>query len=471
MARARSLEHLLAMFASDSRCSAAFKAGFESVFSGLSASSSLTSRRYPIWPLVREHLDDVFDDCVEQYKGDWAKELLSGARLSEMARRPPLFSAVPCPRTAAHRDAALAVVIVESGFEGAKIDSMPEIDWQLLNLERWDSNLRFAQRSLLDLTGTPDPNAYALCGALESVRELFRLFRHFRPRLTKALMQFDALMDCRTRPQGVAYCELCWRESIRSKKLQDIDAKEGREVGALLRSDSHTEDEREVRWAQAMLLKANQHLPPAVALISKTDAAELDRIFERCRVDRMTAGNLSQRYCSIHKPGSSKYHADLRYRDAFQRQISVLMGLARSDYGIDFQPPAAADMQEVRKTAYDQVHSRLHAIAPKRGASLGLREKVWLMHGEGISQSEMARRLGVSRQAISKAKKSLEALISTQHAGCYLNPLTGEAHVSELTRNNIRDGLERGLTVVAIAKEVGLGKGTVDGLVRLMGAR
>ncbi|MCQ4279567.1 helix-turn-helix domain-containing protein [Pseudomonas stutzeri] len=348
---------------------------------------------------------------------------------------------------------------------------MPEIDWQLLNLERWDSNLRFAQRSLLDLTGTPDPNAYALCGALESVRELFRLFRHFRPRLTKALMQFDALMDCRTRPQGVAYCELCWRESIRSKKLQDIDAKEGREVGALLRSDSHTEDEREVRWAQAMLLKANQHLPPAVALISKTDAAELDRIFERCRVDRMTAGNLSQRYCSIHKPGSSKYHADLRYRDAFQRQISVLMGLARSDYGIDFQPPAAADMQEVRKTAYDQVHSRLHAIAPKRGASLGLREKVWLMHGEGISQSEMARRLGVSRQAISKAKKSLEALISTQHAGCYLNPLTGEAHVSELTRNNIRDGLERGLTVVAIAKEVGLGKGTVDGLVRLMGAR
>lgn len=471
MARARSLEHLLAIFASDSRCSTEFKAGFESVFSGLSASSSLTSRRYPMWPLVREHLDDVFDDCVEQYKGDWAKELLSGARLSEMARRPPLFSAVPCPRPAADRDAALAVVIVDSGFEGAKTDCMPEIDWQLLNLERWDSNLRFALRSLLDPTGAPDPNAYALYGALESVRELFRLFRHFRPRLTKALMQFDALMDSRTRPQGVAYCELCWRESIRTKRQQEIDAMERRQVGALLRYDTFTEDEQELRWAQAMLLKANQHLPPAVALISRTDAAELARIFQRCRIDRMTAGNLSQRHCSIHKPGSSKYHADLRYKDAFQRQISVLMGLATSGYAIDFQPPAAADMQEVRKTAYDQVHSRLHAIAPKRDVSLGLREKVWLMHGEGITQSEMARRLGVSRQAISKAKKSLEALINAQHAGSHLNPLTGEAHVSERTKSYIRDGLERGLTVVAIAKEVGLGKGTVDGLVRLMGAR
>jgi DNA-binding XRE family transcriptional regulator len=424
-----------------------------------------------MWPLVREHLDDVFDDCVEQYKGDWAKELLSGARLSEMARRPPLFSAVPCPRPAADRDTALAVVIVESGFEGAKTDCMPEIDWQLLNLERWDSNLRFALRSLLDPMGTPDPNAYALCGALESVRELFRLFRHFRPRLTKALMQFDALMDSRTRPQGVAYCELCWRESIRTKKLQEIDAMERREVGALLRYDTFTKDEQELRWAQAMLLKANQHLPAAVALISRADAAQLARIYKKCRVARMTAGKLSERHCSLHKPGSSKYHADLRYKDAFQRQLSVLMGLTMSDYAIDFQPPAAADMQEVRKTAYDQVHSRLHPIAPKRGVSLGLREKVWLMHGEGISQSEMARRLGVSRQAISKAKKSLEALINAQHVGRHLNPLTGEAQVSERIRNNIRDGLKRGLTVVAIAKEVGLGKGTVDGLVRLMDAR
>ena len=128
-------------------------------------------------------------------------------------------------------------------------------------------------------------------------------------------------------------------------------------------------------------------------------------------------------------------------------------------------------MQEVRKTAYDQVHSGLHAIASSSGAAMGLREKVWLMHGEGIRQSDMAKRLGVSRQAISKAKKSLVELVNAHHAGSYIDPRIGEAQVPERIRDDIRDALRRGLPVAAIAKEVGLSKGTVDGLVRLMGMR
>lgn len=50
-------------------------------------------------------------------------------------------------------------------------------------------------------------------------------------------------------------------------------------------------------------------------------------------------------------------------------------------------------------------------------------------------------------------------------AGSYLNPITGEAQVSESVRGAIRDALGRGLSVTAIAKEVGLTKGTVEGLV------
>lgn len=471
MARADYLDYLLTSFASDSRCSPDFDSGFKAVLSGLSVSSSLTSRRYPIWPLVRKQLDRVFDDCIQTYEGEWARVLLAGIRLSEMAQRPPLFWAIPNIKPAGNGDTTLAVGVVVSDFVGAKPEGMPEIDWQLLNLERWDSNFRFALRSLLGPSGTPLPGAGVLCGALESVRELFRLFRHFRPKLTKALRDFDALIDDRTRPQGTAYCELCWRASIRSKRLQEIDVKERQEVGAVLRSGILGEDEQGVRWEQALMLKACQHLPPAVALISRAEAVVLGRIFEGFRVERMTAGNLSQRYCSIHKPGSSKYHADLRYKAAFHHQISVLMGSARSDFAIDFRPPDAADMQEVRKTAYDQVHSGLHAIAPARGASMGLREKVWLMHCEGLSQSGMAQRLGVSRQAISKAKKSLEELVNAHRAGNYINPLTGEAQVPERIRDDIQDALKRGLSVAAIAKEVGLGKGTVDGLIRLMGAR
>ena len=123
----------------------------------------------------------------------------------------------------------------------------------------------------------------------------------------------------------------------------------------------------------------------------------------------------------------------------------------------------------MRKVAYDQVHSGLHSIRSDKVSSLGLREKVWLMYKEGLSQSEMARRLGISRQAISKAKKSLELLMNAHHAGSYINPLTGEAQVPELIRDAIRDAMMRGISIAVIAKEVGLSKGTVDGLVRLIG--
>lgn len=471
MARADYLDHLLTSFASDPRCSPDFSSGFKVVLSSLSASSSLTSRRYPIWPLIREHLDGVFNNCIGSYKGEWSRVLLAGIYLSEVAQRPPLFVAIPYIKPAGNGDTTLAVEIVASDFVGAKPESMPEIDWQLLNLERWDSNLRFAIRSLLGPSGAPLPDASVLYGALESVRELFRLLRHFRPKLTKALRDFDVLIDGRTRPQGTVYCELCWRESIRSKRLQEIDAKERQEIGAVFSPSCLAEDEQDVRWAQALMLKTNRQLPPATTLISTAEATKLGRVFERLRAERMIAGNLSNRYCSIHKPGSSKYHADLRYKAAFQRHLSVLMGSARSDFAVNFRPPESADMQEVRKTAYDQVHSGLHALASGSSASMGLREKIWLMHGEGLRQSEMAKRLGVSPQAISKAKKSLEELINAHHAGRYIDPLIGEAHVPERIRDDILDALRRGLPVAAIAKKVGLSKGTVDGLVRLMGTR
>ncbi|MCY1554178.1 hypothetical protein D9M68_907320 [compost metagenome] len=90
------------------------------------------------------------------------------------------------------------------------------------------------------------------------------------------------------------------------------------------------------------------------------------------------------------------------------------------------------------------------------------------MHQEGLSQSEMARRLGISRQAISKAKKSLESLMNAHRAGSYINPLTGEAQVPDSVIASIKDALGRGLSVAAIAKEAGLTKGTVDGLARMM---
>lgn len=459
------LEHLLSRlsdYACDPLCSGQFAAGYNSVLLGLTESSSLTSRRYPIWPLVRANLDGALEACIAGYSGVWTKELLSGASLSEMAQQPPQFCAMPCTSSSG----ALTAKVVASEFVQAKPEGMPEVDWQLLNMERWDANLRFSIRSLLDPKGAPLPGAEVLCGAFESVRGLFRLLRYFRPKRTGALVDFDALPDDRTRPQGEAYCELCWRLSIRSRRLQELDAQEKQEVSKVVSAGRFTGGIQETRWAQALMLKACQHLPRSCALLSKAEVTKLSAIFDRFRAERVVAGSLSRRYCSVHQPGSPKYHADLRYQAAFQHHLSVLTGAARSEFAFNLRLPDAADLQEIRKVAYDQVHSGLHAIAPSRVGSFGLREKIWLMHQEGLSQSEMARRLGVSRQAISKAKKSLESLMNAHRAGSYLNPKTGEAQVPDSVRDAIRDALSRGLSVAAIAKEVGLTKGTVDGLVR-----
>lgn len=452
----------LGEYASDPRCPGEFSAGYNAVLAGLTASSSLTSRRYPIWPSVREHLDDAMDACIAGYQGPWAKDLLLGARLSKMAQQPPQFCPMPCLQSSG----SLATKIVVSEFATAKPESMPEVDWQVLNMDRWDANLRFSIRSFLDSKGLPLQGAEALCGVLESVRELFRLLRHFRPKRTAALADYDALPDDRTRPQGDVYCELCWRLSIRSGRLQEIGAQEVTEVSKVLNAGPFTGGIQETRWAQARRLKSCQHLPRSRALLSKTEVTKLGAIFDRFRAERVAAGNLCRRYCLVHQPGSSKYHADLRYQASFQHHLSVLTGAARSEFAFNLRLPDAADLQEIRKVAYDQVHSGLHAIAPGHRKSLGLREKVWLMHQEGLSQSEMARRLGISRQAISKAKKSLESLMNAHHAGCYINPLTGEAQVPESVIAAIKDALGRGLSVAAIAKDVGLTKGTVDGLVR-----
>ena len=470
MARLDYLTNLLNAYDHDPRCSVQFASGYRAVLGRLNASSSLTSRRYPIWPLVRTNLDGPFDQCLADYKGEWAKSLLTGARLSEMAHIPPPFCAAPHVRREID-GGSLGPDILDSGLVGSRPENMPEIDWQLLNLDRWDSNIELAIRSLLDANDAPLDGAESLCGALESVRDLFRLMRHFRPLRTKALRDFDAAIDDRTRPQDGGYCELCWRVSIRSSRLQELAAQQRYEVGEIVRSGQCqlSAEEHDARLAEARMLESSLKLSPSSTLISKAEAAKLRVVFERFRIERIVAGNLSDRYCAIHKPGSAKYHADLRYKAAFQRHLSALNRSGRSEFAFNFLPPSAADTQEIRKVAYDQVHSGLHVVTKGKPSSLGLREKIWLMHEEGISQSEMARRLGISRQAISKAKKSLELLMNTHHAGSYINPLTGEAQVPEPIRKVIRDATAKGQSITAIAKEVGLSKGTVDGLVRLKG--
>ncbi|WP_240326495.1 hypothetical protein [Pseudomonas syringae] len=146
MARLDYLTNLLDVYDHDPRCSRRFALGYKAVLGRLTASSSLTSRRYPIWPLVRKNLDGPFDQCVAGYEGDWAKSLLTGARLSEMAHIPPPYAA-PHAAHCEMGESGLKTAILASGLVAARPENMPEIDWQLLNLDRWDSNIEFAIRN------------------------------------------------------------------------------------------------------------------------------------------------------------------------------------------------------------------------------------------------------------------------------------------------------------------------------------
>lgn len=97
---------------------------------------------------------------------------------------------------------------------------------------------------------------------------------------------------------------------------------------------------------------------------------------------------LSNRYCAVHNPSDpdSRYWTDRRYREGFERQLVLL----RVDQGLG--------EVELRQLAY----KRAHEPRPVIRHSSGLREKVQAMLVEGLSQAEIARRLGVSRQTVWK---------------------------------------------------------------------
>ena len=80
---------------------------------------------------------------------------------------------------------------------------------------------------------------------------------------------------------------------------------------------------------------------------------------------------------------------DRRYKDAFERELALLL-IAPS-----------LDMGQVRRRAYERVHIR--KPQPKRSPERQKTIKELL--DQGLTLSEIARRLGVSRQAIWKVVK------------------------------------------------------------------
>lgn len=106
----------------------------------------------------------------------------------------------------------------------------------------------------------------------------------------------------------------------------------------------------------------------------------------------------SRNYCEVHDPADSRssYRKDLKRKAAFLNEVESIFARKKSNFRIKIDPVTFAK-DDVRKLAYGLVQSRLK----------GNKESVSILLSQGVKQAEIARRLGISRQAVSKLKASL----------------------------------------------------------------
>lgn len=203
-----------------------------------------------------------------------------------------------------------------------------------------------------------------LVPTLDAMRLVLARLIRLRPRVERDVYGVS-VRDSLTRPDQYTFCDLCWRESLRCSALNAGESK-------------------------------------------------------------FRARRLTSRFCEHHDPRNphSQYRADIRYKEAFRQELDALLNVGQSAFSFSFHAPRGADFQELRKTAYDLVHARLRPLSSKEP---GLREQVATLLISGLNQSEVARRLGVSRQAVSKAKKSLEGILKARQHDAEISPRTGES--------------------------------------------
>lgn len=397
------LRHLKEGVTYFSGCDPEVAAGVSSFVKDLTPSHTLTSRRYSVWGALRQRLDRAFSRAVASFSGHWDPGLLDGFKPSQAWRLPAthvIDELAKCP------EARRQVITIR-----AKATDRAEVDARLDAMECWEECLRFAVRSASEPGNHRLAELKTFTATLGTMRALLRDLRTLRPR-DGLMPSHGRVADRVTRPDESAYCELCWRETMRTKALKS-----------------------------------------AGATLSKH--------------------RLSNRFCEVHDPSSpgSRYRVDLRYKKAFQRELLALYGWAESAYNFRFSPPRSADEAEIRKTAYDLVHSGLRPITGQSMGGASLKERVWRLNRMGLRQADIARDLGVSRQAVSKALKDLEALLRARENDAELCYSTGEAlpvsgEEGQAVRYEVVRMLKEGHTVAQIAHRTGRFRHTIDTIIR-----
>jgi DNA-binding CsgD family transcriptional regulator len=123
--------------------------------------------------------------------------------------------------------------------------------------------------------------------------------------------------------------------------------------------------------------------------------------FDRDRAATPNGVQPSNRFCSEHdqRLQKSNYRRDLAYKEAFDDELNLYRKRSRAAGGFGLVRPASLDEEDLRRAAFVVVRLKLTKDLQQMAA--------W--SAVGLPQADIARRLGVTRQAVSKALKTFHA--------------------------------------------------------------
>ena len=388
--------------------------GLRQVAAGLTPAHSLTSRNPSVWALIRRWLDEPVIEFLATYPHAWNGDLLEGFVPSTMGKRPPALQPIT--------ERALACPFNPDSFTRRSKRELASRSHAVADyrtsLSEWDANLRFAIRSAYtDDTGEDSRVRRRFPATLDALRALIDELDSMEPVSVRPAHGIqDRVSYAQVSSSTGGFCELCWRYTEREQAKRTRDGN------------------------------------------STTPRKE------------------STRYCVYHRPepqpaAHHRYRADIRYRDAFHRELNALEWREPSDHVFRFQPPIAASEAEVRKAAYDTAHCGIRPLRGQTARGDTFSEKVWRLHREGLSRPDIGQRLGATKQTVSRALKQFQRLAKIQQAEAQVDPLTGESF-SLHTRSTralfqeVRALRRRQWGTARIAHHVGRFKHTVKAIYR-----
>lgn len=397
-------------------CDPRVAAGLQGFFQELRPTHTLSSRNPSLWALLRRWLDKPVAEFLTDYSKYCRTDMLGDLKPSAMGRRPPVFQPIA--------ELALVDACSPESFqrrtERGLVDRYPkDVAGYEANLSDWEAGLRFAIRSADQSAQTRAlQSGGEFAATLDALRYLVRGLKRLRPETVRPLSRREAHVPFeQVGPATARLCELCWRYTERYQA-------------------------------------------------------------QRTRNDPTfgTPQKQNDRYCVYHVPVGSpddyhSYRADIRYRDAFHREVAALEWGGVSEYGFRFHPRVPGDEQEIRKAAYDTVHS---GIRPLRGQShydTGFAEQVWQRYRAGTSQAEIGRLLGAHRSAVCRTLRQLRGVVARHRADGEIHPVTDEPFSlsQESTRllfEEIRRLRQQGSSTARIASQLGRTQCTVKAVYR-----